>query len=127
MYDSKKAGSVTVSHLRFGPEPIRSSYLIERANFIGCHQFAFLERMDVLSRADTEATFLLNAPFGPNEVWDHLPRKAQQHIIEKKLRVFVIDAGGRTFQWPSAQPPLDHREALWNFGCTAASLGFRDG
>jgi pyruvate-ferredoxin/flavodoxin oxidoreductase len=92
VYDSKKAGSVTVSHLRFGPEPIRSSYLIERANFIGCHQFAFLERMDVLSRADTEATFLLNAPFGPNEVWDHLPRKAQQQIIEKKLRVFVIDA-----------------------------------
>jgi pyruvate-ferredoxin/flavodoxin oxidoreductase len=92
VYDSKKAGSVTISHLRFGPEPIRASYLIEHANFIGCHQFAFLERMDVLSRADNEATFLLNAPFGPNEVWDHLPRKAQQQIIEKKLRVFVIDA-----------------------------------
>ena len=92
VYDSKKAGSVTVSHLRFGPEAIRSSYLIERANFIACHQFTFLERMDVLSKADTKATFLVNAPFGPCEVWDHLPRKAQQQIIEKKLRVFVIDA-----------------------------------
>jgi pyruvate-ferredoxin/flavodoxin oxidoreductase len=92
VYDSKKAGSVTVSHLRFGPAPIRSSYLIEGANFIGCHQFSFLERMDVLSRAELGATFLLNAPFGPADVWNHLPRKAQQQIIEKRLRLFVIDA-----------------------------------
>jgi pyruvate-ferredoxin/flavodoxin oxidoreductase len=92
VYDSKKAGSVTVSHLRFGPDPIRSSYLIERASFIGCHQFSFLERMDVLSRAETGATFLLNTSFDPGEVWNRLPRKMQQQIIEKKLRFFVIDA-----------------------------------
>jgi len=91
VYDSKKAGSVTVSHLRFGPEPIRSSYLIDRANFVGCHQYPFLERMDMLSRAETGATFLLNAPFGPDEVWDHVPKKVQQQIIDKKLRFFVID------------------------------------
>jgi len=91
VYDSKKAGSVTVSHLRFGPEPIRSSYLIDRANFVGCHQYPFLERTDVLSRAEPGATFLLNAPFGPEEVWDHLPKKVQQQIIDKKLRFYVID------------------------------------
>jgi pyruvate-ferredoxin/flavodoxin oxidoreductase len=92
VYDSKKSGSTTISHLRFGPEPIRSSYLIERANFVGCHQTAFLERMDVLSRAEAGATFLLNTPFGPDEVWNHLPRKVQQQMIEKHLRFFVIDA-----------------------------------
>jgi pyruvate-ferredoxin/flavodoxin oxidoreductase len=92
VYDSKKAGSVTVSHLRFGPQPIRSSYLIEKANFIGCHHFPFVERMDVLSRAVPGASVLLNAPFAPAEVWNHLPRKFQQQVIEKRLRVFVIDA-----------------------------------
>ena len=92
VYDSKKSGSTTISHLRFGPEPIRSSYLIERANFIGCHQTAFLERFDVLSRTEAGATFLLNTPFGPDEVWNHLPRTVQQQIIEKHLRFFVIDA-----------------------------------
>ena len=92
VYDSKKAGSVTVSHLRFGPLPIRSSYLIDRANFIGCHHFPFVEHMDVLSRAVPRASVLLNAPFAPTEVWNHLPRKFQQQVIEKHLRVFVIDA-----------------------------------
>ncbi|HYL62822.1 MAG TPA: pyruvate:ferredoxin (flavodoxin) oxidoreductase [Candidatus Methylomirabilis sp.] len=92
VYDSKKSGSTTISHLRFGPEPIHSSYLIEQANFVGCHQTAFLERLEVLSRAELGATFLLNAPFGPNDVWDHLPRKIQQQILEKHLRFFVIDA-----------------------------------
>ncbi len=92
VYDSKKAGSVTVSHLRFGPEPIRSTYLIERANFVACHQFSFLERTDLLERAEPGATFLLNAPFGPEDVWNHLPRKTQQQIREKKLRFFVVDA-----------------------------------
>ncbi len=91
VYDSKKAGSVTVSHLRFGPDPIRSTYLISRASFIGCHQFQFLERMDVLAAAEPGATFLLNAPFEPNEVWDHVPRKIQQQLIDKKIRFFVID------------------------------------
>jgi pyruvate-ferredoxin/flavodoxin oxidoreductase len=92
VYDSKKAGSVTVSHLRFGPQPIRSSYLIDKANFIGCHQFPFLERMDVLSRAVPGASVLLNAPFTPAEAWNHLPRKFQQQVIEKHLRVYLIDA-----------------------------------
>ncbi len=92
VYDSKKAGSITVSHLRFGPDPIRSTYLISKASFIGCHQFAFLERMDVLAAADRGATFLLNAPYAPGEVWDHLPRKAQQQILDRELRVFTIDA-----------------------------------
>jgi pyruvate-ferredoxin/flavodoxin oxidoreductase len=92
VYDSKKAGSVTVSHLRFGPQPIRSSYLIDKANFIGCHQFPFLERMDVLSQAVPGASVLLNVPFTSAEVWNHLPRKFQQQVIEKRLRVFVIDA-----------------------------------
>jgi pyruvate-ferredoxin/flavodoxin oxidoreductase len=92
VYDSKKAGSVTVSHLRFGPQPIRSSYLIDKANFIGCHHFPFVERMDVLLRAVPGASVLLNAPFAPSEVWNHLPRKFQQQVIEKRLRVFVIDA-----------------------------------
>jgi pyruvate-ferredoxin/flavodoxin oxidoreductase len=92
VYDSKKAGSVTVSHLRFGPDPIRSTYLISKASFIGCHQFQFLDRMDVLSAADTGATFLLNAPFSPDQLWDRLPRKVQRQILERKLRFFVIDA-----------------------------------
>ena len=92
VYDSKKSGSVTISHLRFGPHPIRSSYLITEANFIACHQFGFLERMNVLKYAQPEATFLLNSPYGPDEVWNHLPRTIQDEIIEKKLRFYVIDA-----------------------------------
>ena len=73
VYDSKKSGSVTVSHLRFGPEPIRSTYLIEDADFVACHQFGLLGKMKVLEYAKPGATFLLNAPYGPDEVWDHLP------------------------------------------------------
>ena len=91
VYDSKKAGSVTVSHLRFGPDPIRSTYLISQASFVGCHQFQFLDRVDVLAAADHGATFLLNAPFGPDEIWDHLPRKVQRQILDKQMRFFVID------------------------------------
>jgi len=92
VYDSRKAGSMTTSHLRFGPRPIRSIYLIESANFVACHQFVFLERYDMLKHAVEGATFLLNSPYGPEEVWDHLPRSVQQQIIDKKLRFFVIDA-----------------------------------
>jgi pyruvate-ferredoxin/flavodoxin oxidoreductase len=92
VYDSKKAGSVTVSHLRFGPSPIRSSYLISSASFVACHQFQFLERLDVLSAAEQGATFLLNAPFSPDEVWSHLPRSAQDVVIRKRLTFYVIDA-----------------------------------
>ena len=91
VYDSKKAGSQTVSHLRFGPRPIHSTYLITSANFIACHQFAFLERIDVLGAAEPGATFLLNAPFAPDQVWNHLPRTIQKTIIEKRLRFYVID------------------------------------
>jgi pyruvate-ferredoxin/flavodoxin oxidoreductase len=92
VFDSKKAGSVTISHLRFGPKPIRSTYLIDRASFVACHQFSFLDRFDVLKAAEPGATFLLNSPYQPEEVWDHLPRTVQEKIIGKKLRFFVIDA-----------------------------------
>jgi pyruvate-ferredoxin/flavodoxin oxidoreductase len=92
VYDSKKSGSMTTSHLRFGPRPIRSSYLITRANFIACHQFSFLERLDLLKYAEPGATFLLNSPFGPDEVWDHLPRTMQEGVIAGKLKFHVIDA-----------------------------------
>jgi pyruvate-ferredoxin/flavodoxin oxidoreductase len=91
VYDSKKAGAVTVSHLRFGPDPIRSTYLITKANFVACHQFQFLDRIDVLAHAEPGATFLLNAPFGLDDIWQHIPRQVQETIIQKKLRFFVID------------------------------------
>jgi len=94
VYDSKKSGSQTVSHVRFGPRPIRSAYLIKDAHFIGCHQFNFVTKVDVLERARQGATFLLNSPYGPDEVWDKLPGKVQRQIIEKKLRFYVIDARG---------------------------------
>jgi pyruvate-ferredoxin/flavodoxin oxidoreductase len=92
VYDSKKSGAVTTSHLRFSKKPIRSTYLISKANFVGCHQFGFMERLDVLREATPGAVFLLNSPFGPNEVWDNLPRSAQRTIVEKKLKFYVIDA-----------------------------------
>ena len=92
VYDSKKSGSMTVSHLRFGPRPIRSSYLISRANFVACHQFGFLERINVLKHADPGATFLLNSRYGRDEVWHQLPRTIQREIVDKHLRFFVIDA-----------------------------------
>ncbi|MDP2208636.1 MAG: pyruvate:ferredoxin (flavodoxin) oxidoreductase [Bacteroidota bacterium] len=91
VYDSKKSGAVTVSHLRFGPKPIQSTYLISKADFIACHQWVFLERYDMLKDALPGATFLLNSPFGPDEVWDKLPRKVQQQVIDKKLKLFTID------------------------------------
>ncbi len=92
VYDSKKSGARTVSHLRFGPRPIRSTYLIQKANFIGVHQFGFLERYDILSAAEEGAVLLINAPYPVDEVWDHLPRVVQQQIIDRKLKVYVIDA-----------------------------------
>ncbi len=92
VYDSKKSGSTTVSHLRFGPNPIRAPYLIQSANFVAVHQFNFMERYDVLRLAAPGATFLLNAPLPPNEIWNHLPRSAQETIIEKNLNFYVIDA-----------------------------------
>jgi pyruvate-ferredoxin/flavodoxin oxidoreductase len=92
VYDSKKSGSMTTSHLRFGPRPIRSSYLITRANFIACHQFSFLERINLLKYAEPGATFLLNSPFGPDDVWENLPRTIQEEIIAGQLKFHVIDA-----------------------------------
>jgi pyruvate-ferredoxin/flavodoxin oxidoreductase len=92
VYDSKKSGSVTISHLRMAPRPIRSSYLIERANFVACHQFHFLDRMDVLGRAEEGATFLLNSPWPADQVWDHLPREVQREIIDRRLDLWVVNA-----------------------------------
>ena len=92
VYDSRKAGAVTVSHLRFSPRPIRSTYLVRRANFVACHQFHFLERMDVLELAARGATFLLNSPHPPEQVWERLPLEAQRTILERELRLFVVDA-----------------------------------
>jgi pyruvate-ferredoxin/flavodoxin oxidoreductase len=92
VYDSKKSGSQTVSHVRFGPEPIRSQYLIESAGFVGCHQFNFVEKTNVLELALPGATFLLNSPYGPDQVWDRLPRPIQEEIVDKKLKFYVIDA-----------------------------------
>ncbi len=90
--DSKKSGSMTVSHLRFGPRPIESTYLVQQASFIGCHQFGFLEKVDVLERAAAGATVLLNSPHRAGFVWEHLPLEIQREIIDKRLRLFVIDA-----------------------------------
>jgi len=92
VYDSKKSGSVTVSHLRFGPNPIRSTYLIDQANFVGCHQQTFLERFDMLEFAAEGGTFLLNTYWEPDDVWDNLPQPVQESIIEKNLKFYVIDA-----------------------------------
>ncbi len=92
VYDSKKAGAVTVSHLRFGPRPIRATYLIRQASLVACHQFQFLERYDMLELAAPGAVFLLNAPYGPEEVWEELPREVQEEILAKDLRLYVVDA-----------------------------------
>lgn len=92
VYDSKKSGSLTVSHLRFSEKPIRSTYLINSANFIACHHFSYLEKYDILKDAQHGATLLLNAPFANEDVWHNLPRKIQEEIIEKQLKLYVINA-----------------------------------
>jgi pyruvate-ferredoxin/flavodoxin oxidoreductase len=92
VYDSKKSGAVTISHLRFGPAPIDAPYLVRQASFVGCHQYSFLDKYDVLDYAEPGGVFLLNAPYGPDEVWDELPYEVQQQIVDKRLRFFVIDA-----------------------------------
>jgi pyruvate-ferredoxin/flavodoxin oxidoreductase len=91
VYDSKKSGSMTTSHLRFGPNPIRSSYLITRASFVACHNFSFLEKMDAVEAAMPGAVFLLNSPYSAAEVWDHLPKTTQQEMLKKKIEFYVID------------------------------------
>ncbi len=94
VYDSMKSGSVTVSHLRISPRPIRSTYLVgqRQANFVAYHQFHFLDRMDVLGRAAPGATFLLNSPWPAEEVWDHLPVEVQRGVIDKRLDLWLVDA-----------------------------------
>ena len=92
VYDSKKSGSRTTSHLRFGPRPIRSSYLVQRARFVACHQFEFVHQLDMLREAVDGAVFLLNSPFGADRVWGELPASMQAELIRKHIRLFVIDA-----------------------------------
>ncbi len=92
VYDSKKSGAITISHLRFGPDEIQSTYLVSGANFVGCHQFTFLEKYDVLKYAAPGAVFLLNSPYGTDETWDKLPREVQEQIIGQRLGLYVIDA-----------------------------------
>ena len=91
VYDSKKSGSMTTSHLRFGPTPIHSTYLISKASFVACHNFSFLEKINVLEAAMPGSVFLLNSPYSAEEVWDHLPRTVQQEILRKKIEFYVID------------------------------------
>ena len=91
-YDSKKSLARTISHLRFGEEPIRSTYLVTHADFVACHNFSFVEKYDMLSALVKGGTFLLNSPYGPDEVWDHLPRELQEQLIEKEAKFYVIDA-----------------------------------
>ena len=91
VYDSKKSGSMTTSHLRFGPKPIRSTYLITRASFVACHNFSFIEKINVLEPAIPGAVFLLNSPYPAAEVWDKLPRTMQQEMLAKKIEFYVID------------------------------------
>jgi pyruvate-ferredoxin/flavodoxin oxidoreductase len=92
VFDSKKSGSITISHLRFGKKPIKSTYLVYKANFLACHKFSFLDKLDMLSQAEEGAVFLLNAPYGKAEVWGKIPVEVQQQIIDKKLEFYVIDA-----------------------------------
>ena len=91
VYDSRKAGAVTTSHVRFGPMLIRKPYLVDRADFVACHNFSFLERYDMLDKIIEGGTFLLNSPYGPDEVWDRIPAEVQKQIIDKKLKFWVVD------------------------------------
>lgn len=92
VYDSRKSGSMTTSHLRFSDNPIKSAYLINKADFVACHQFPFMNKVDILKIAKEGATFLLNAPYKAEEVWDHLPKEVQEQIISKKLKFYTINA-----------------------------------
>ncbi|MCX6155308.1 MAG: pyruvate:ferredoxin (flavodoxin) oxidoreductase [Candidatus Kapabacteria bacterium] len=92
VYDSKKAGTMTVSHLRFGPNPIRSAYLINQANFVACHQTVFLEKIDLLKSIAPNGVFLINSPFSKDDVWDTLPRTTQKHIVDNNVKIYTIDA-----------------------------------
>ena len=118
VYDSKKSGSYTISHLRFGPKRVRAPYLLKSASFVGVHKFDFLFKQDVLGAAAPGATVLINSPYGPDTVWDELPRKVQQQIIDRKLKVFVVDASqGRVRSRASARAAIR--------SCRPASSRFR--
>ena len=125
VYDSKKSGSITVSHLRFGPNPIRSSYLIARAQFVACHQWELLRRIDVFEHAAPGATVLLNSPYPASEVWQRLPARAQRRIQALQLRVLAIDAAriARARARPAGQHLL--RLLLWPVGRAAEGSGHR--
>src|SRR4029079_12772124 len=92
VYDSKKSGGLTVSHLRFGPHPISAPWLVSRAGFVGIHEFTLLDKVDVLSTAQDGATLLLNARYPAERVWDALPAPVQHEIVERRMRLFAIDA-----------------------------------
>ncbi len=92
VYDSKKAGATTISHLRFGPEPIRSTYLIDQADFVGCHQFQFLDVFDIVDAIRPGGTLLLNSPYRASQVWDHLPLEVQEGLIDRGIELWVVDA-----------------------------------
>src|SRR5581483_11538606 len=120
VYDSKKSGSATVSHLRFGPEPIRSTYLVEGADFVACHQFGLLGKMQVLEHARPGATFLLNSPYPAEAVWDHLPLEVQQQILAKRLAVWwSTPTGWRPGRgWASgATPSCSPASSSWPACC----------
>ena len=127
VYDSKKSGLTTISHLRL-VKTIHSSYLIDRANFIACHQWFFLEKFDVLKNAVPGATFLLNSLYGPDEVWSKLPRLVQEQIIEKKIKFYVID-GYKVAQQTGMGAHLDkiHADVLFAISgvLPTAKLQFR--
>lgn len=92
VYDSKKSGAITISHLRFSPAPIRSAYLLDQADFVACHHFVFLDKYDVLEHAAPGAKFLVNSPYSKDELWDQFPREVQQEILDKDIAVYTIDA-----------------------------------
>jgi pyruvate-ferredoxin/flavodoxin oxidoreductase len=92
VYDSKKSGAVTVSHLRFGQNPIHAPYLIKQASFVACHQFNFLDRLDIASLVEPGGTLLLNSRYGPDEIWDELPMEVQNEVIERRINLYTIDA-----------------------------------
>jgi len=103
VYDSKKSGSRTVSHLRFGPDPIHSPYLIQSANFIACHKFDQVNKIEILKDAAQGAVFLLDSPYGPDEVWGKLPQPVQQTIIDRKIKLHVIDAASEAARYRRCQ------------------------
>jgi pyruvate-ferredoxin/flavodoxin oxidoreductase len=127
VFDSKKSGAMTISHLRFGPRPIAAPYLVAEASFVGCHQYAFLERYDVLECAAPGGVFLLNSPHGSDDVWDELPFEIQREIVRKRLRFYVIDAyAGRESGGAGQSHQHDHADVLLrHLGRPAARPGNR--